>query len=325
MTRVLVTGASGFVGRALLPALLRNGDKVRALGSPSASDPLQQAERGATPVEWHRGDLRIPEALPPEVFEKVEVVLHLAALAHVPRSTLRTAAADLRRINVLAPTLLAERAAAAGARRLVFVSSALVHGDRSTGSPLTESAALAPVEAYGASKAEAEARLHEACGPRGLELTVVRPPLVYGPRAKGNFARLLAWAMAGRPVPRALCRNSRSFVGLTNLCSLLVLAAHHPAAANETYLVSDQEDLSTGELYRRTALRAGAQPRFWPLSPGPVALALRWAGRAALAQRLLGDLRIDSTKASRELAWRPVARVEDELDRAIAWQRSSGG
>ncbi len=321
MTRVLVTGASGFIGRALVPALSQQGHQVLALRSPRADCPAPPADSPDAAVSWSVADLRSPEALPAGLFEGIEVLVHLAALAHVPRGAVRAAQAALDQLNVAAPLALAERAAAAGARRFVFVSSVLVHGDRSGPTALTETAALAPVELYGASKAQAEAGLREVCARRGLELTIVRPPLVYGPGAKGNLARLLAWAMAGRPVPSAVRHNRRSFVGLTNLCSFLILAAGHPAAADQSYLISDQEDLSTGELYRRAALLAGVRPRFLPLPRGPLALILRFAGKAGLARRLLGDLRVDSAKASEELGWRPVSTIEQELDRAIRGHR----
>lgn len=324
MTRVLVTGASGFIGHALVPTLLKRGHQVRALASPRSGRVSGQAAGSGSPVDWRTADLCRTESLPAELCSGVDVVVHLAALAHVPRGTLSRAESLLHQTNVAAALALAENAATAGVRRFLFVSSALVHGDQTTRDAWTEESALAPVELYGTSKAQAEADLHGFCDPGELELTVIRPPLVYGPGAKGNFAKLLAWAVAGRPVPSAVRSNRRSFVGLSNLCSLLAAAVDHPAAADQTFLVSDQEDLSTGELYRRAALQADARPRFLPLPRGPLALALRLAGRAAVARRLLGDFRIDSTKASNQLGWRPVSSIEAELGRAVHWFRHSG-
>lgn len=318
MTRALVTGGSGFVGQGLIPVLIGNGHEVLAVHSTEGAARASTAAAGCT---WFAADLRDPARLAAEAFDRVDAVIHLAALAHVPRREAGAPEAALQAINVRAPAALARRAANLGVRRFVFVSSLLVHGRSRAGQVLNETSPLAPDELYGQSKVEAEARLREIGAECGLELTIVRPPLVYGPGVKGNFLRLLRWALARWPLPTATLHNRRSFVGLANLCDLLCLAASHPAAANETFLAADPEDISTGELYRRIARAGGSKAWFLPLPRPLLAAGLGLAGKSEAAARLLGDLRADSVKARALLGWESLSSVEAELERTVGWYR----
>ena len=324
MTRILVTGASGFIGRRLATLLSESGETVVAQGRGPAPDD------GPASVVWLRADLTdddglAKDAFGEDAFEGVEAVIHLAGQAH---SRLRGDAAARRRLeatNVAAPSLLARRAAAAGVRRFVFVSSATVHGVESGAVPFREGDAPAPVGPYAASKAAAETALHAALAESATALTVVRPPLVYGPGVKGNLARLIAWAARGRPLPSAVLRNRRSLIGLDSLCGFLALATRHPAAAGETFLVADRQPVSTGALFRRICAALDRAPRFLPLPTWLLAAALRPLGRADMLTRLCSNFELDCSKARETLGWQAEAAMEAEVARMVeAWRASAG-
>lgn len=314
MNRVLVTGAGGFVAGGLIPALQAAGHGVVAAGR---ARPAGLAEG----VAWRRCELGESPPMAAEALAGIDAVVHLAALAqrHGPPAEI-----EIARVNVAGPAELAVQAAAAGVGRFVLVSSAAVYGERGGPDPFAEASPLAPREPYARSKAEAERGLRAVARDHGLEPCVVRPPLVYGPGAKDNFARLRDWALAGRPLPAACRRNRRSFVGLGNLADLLVLAATHPAAAGETFVAADGEDMATGELYARLCRAAGRRPRFWPVPVRLLRAGLRVAGRGGMSEALLGDFRLDAGKARRRLGWRPPWTVDDELARVVAAARGTG-
>jgi nucleoside-diphosphate-sugar epimerase len=223
--------------------------------------------------------------------------------------------AEYRRVNVEGTLVLAKQAAESGVKRFVFVSSIKVNGEKTLlGHPYTSEGAPAPEDAYGVSKAEAETQLHELAIATGMEFVIIRPVLVYGPGVKGNFQSLVNWVTRGRPLPLGgATANRRSFVALGNLVDLILLCLTHPAAANQIFLVSDGEDLSTAELLRRMG-RAVDHPAF--LLPVPVWL-LRLAalalGKEAVAQRLLGSLQVDISKTRTLLGWTPPLTVDEGL------------
>lgn len=311
---MLVTGASGFVGAALLPALRARGHAVRAAA---------RREIGCDADEQVRvGDLG-PETDWREALAGVDAVVHLAARVHVMHDTSTDPLAEFRRSNVEGTAALARAAAASGAKRLVFVSSIKVNGEATDGRPFTERDAPDPKDPYGQSKAEAEKALAGVAGETGLEVVVLRPPLVYGPGVRANFLRLLRLADRGVPLPFGAVDNRRSMVFVGNLADAIVRCVEHPAAAGRTFLVSDGEDLSTADLIRRLARALGKRASLVPVPPALMRTAARLLGRGAEADRLLGSLRIDSSALRESLGWRPPFTVDEGLAATAAWYRSS--
>lgn len=249
-----------------------------------------------------------------EALRGITTVIHLAARVHVMRENAQDPLAEFRKVNVAATAHLARQAAEHGVRRLLFVSSIKVNGEATEGDRCySESDAPAPIDAYGVSKWEAEQALHRIAAETGLEVVVVRPPLVYGPGVKGNFASMLGVLRRGVPLPLASVDNRRSLVYLGNLVDALLCCATHSAVAGQTYLVSDGEDLSTPGLLRRLGDAMGFPARLWPCPPVLLRAGARLLGRGAQMERLLGSLRVDDKKIRRELGWEPPCSVADGL------------
>ncbi len=222
--------------------------------------------------------------------------------------------AEFRRANVSVSELLARRAAAAGVRRFVFLSSVKVNGEETVhGRPFRADDAPAPEDDYGVSKYEAELALRRVAAETGLEVVIIRPPLVYGPNVKGNFQTMLNWLRRGLPVPLASLDNRRSMVGLDNLCDLILTCLSHPRAANETFLVSDGHDLSIAELLRLAGEAMGRTARLWPCSPSLLKGAATMVGKPGIARRLCGNLQVDIRKTQDVLGWHPPFSVEEGL------------
>jgi nucleoside-diphosphate-sugar epimerase len=241
-------------------------------------------------------------------------VVHLAARVHVMNETAPNALSEFRRVNVAGTMNVARAAVAAGARRFVFVSSIKVNGEYTLpGKPYTAESLPDPVDAYGISKYEAERELHGLAAQTGMELVVIRPVLVYGPGVKGNFLSMMKWIRKGLPLPFGAARNRRSLVSVQNLVSLIEACLSSPAAANETFLVSDGEDLSTPELIRRIG---AAMHRRAVLLPVPLPLlgaVARAVGKEEVARRILGSLQVDIGKTRELLGWNPSVTVTDAL------------
>lgn len=308
--KVLVTGANGFVGRALCEALARAGHEVvagvrRPCGLPGERilPPLEDAEAWDTAAGL-----------------ACDTVIHLAARVHVMREQAGDPTALYRSANTAATLALARAAARAGAQRLIFLSSIKVNGEHSEpGRPFTAKEQPSPQDPYGVSKMEAEQGLHQIGAATGLDIVVVRPPLVYGPGVKANFASLMRAVSRGLPLPLgAVTHNRRSLVALDNLVDLLLTCVDHPAAANQTFLVSDGEDLSTASLVRRMGQAIGRPARVWPVPPLLLSLVATLVGKKAAAQRLLGNLQVDITHTRETLGWTPPIGVDEGLRRAAA-------
>jgi len=328
--RVLVTGANGFVGNALVAALQRNDHSVRR-----ALRNGREEESDAVAVGDINGHTDWTVAL-----HDIDVVIHLAARVHVMHESAADPLAAFREVNVAGTENLARQAAAGGVKRLVYVSSIKVNGE-STLTPRTLSPSPSPVngggvqnifteldvpspqDPYGISKWEAEQALHRVAAETGLEVVIVRPSLVYGAGVKGNFAQMLKALARGIPLPFASVRNRRSLLYVGNLADALLACATHPAAAGQTYLVSDGEDISTPELLRRLGAAMGRPARLFPCPPALLKLVGRLSGRSAQVERLLGSLQIDSGKIRRNLNWTPPYSLQQALQATAEWYRNA--
>ena len=308
----LVTGGSGFVGSALCSKLLRKDWRVRVALRPSARIPHSVESVEISDID---STTTLKSAL-----HNVEVVIHCAARVHVMHDNAQDPLTEFRRVNTSATESLARAAACCGAKRLIFLSSIKVNGESaSPNSPFDQTSAPKPQDSYAISKWEAEQALARVATETGLEVVILRCPLVYGPGVKGNFLRLLHAVDRGIPLPLALARNRRSLIYLDNLTDAIATCLTHPAAAGKTYLVSDDEDVSTAELISRIAQALGKPSRLWPCPLGLMELAGRMTGKSDEIARLLGSLCIDSSKIRSELDWRPPYTLEQGLAETAQW------
>lgn len=307
--RVLVTGANGFVGTCLCRHLEDAGHAVRAhLRAPdpafAGADVVIVEEIGG-PADWSAA------------LRDVDAVIHLAGRAHILKETAADPLADFRRINVEGTRRLAEAAASAGAKRFIFVSSIKANGEESRREGFSEQDRPQPATPYGVSKLEAEEALWRLQQATGMPVTIVRPPLVYGPNARANFALLQKLVQRRLPLPFGSVNNLRTLIGLDNLADVLVRCAEAPQAAGELFLVGDAESVSTRELVRLMGVAAHRPAR---LLPFPVALmegAARLAGKPETARSLFGTLVVDASKARALLGWTPPFTLAEGLQRAL--------
>lgn len=311
MQRCLVTGASGFVGHALCEDLARRGRRVVAVYRlvPEGGVPQDAVVVGEIDENTFWAD----------ALKGVDVVFHTAARVHVMGRMAGQMYAEFRRVNVAGTERLARAAAAAGVRRLVYLSSIKVNGEATTPPHrFLETDQPNPQDDYAASKYEAEQTLYRVAQETGLEVVIIRPPLIYGPGVKGNLRTLLALVNKSIPLPLGSVSNRRDFISIGNLLDAMVLCGMHPNAANQTYLVSDGQPLSTPALIRyitKALGRGGVVFRF------PVALLTLMAallGRSGTADRLLGSLEVDASKMRRDLDWVPPLNVEEGFRRMVA-------
>jgi nucleoside-diphosphate-sugar epimerase len=313
VVRVAVTGADGFVGRALCTRLAAAGLDVRPV------------VRSPTPGAVAVGDLG-PDTDWRAAVAGVDCVVHCAARAHVLRETTTDPLAAYRRVNVQATGGLARAVAAAGVRRLVYVSSIGVHGTSTEGrGPFRPDDPPAPAEPYAVSKLEAELLLTGLAGREGFELVVVRPPLVYGPGVRANFLRLVQLVDRGWPLPFGAIRGRRSLLGLDNLTGLLLHCVQWPTAAGGTFLASDGEDLALPELIGLLAQSLGRRAVLLPVPPALLRGAGRLAGVAATLARLTGALQVDSSATRARLDWQPPVPVAAGLAATARWYRTTEG
>ena len=246
----------------------------------------------------------------------VSAIVHLAARVHVMQDSAADPLVEFCKINVEGTLNLARQAAVAGAGRFIFISSIKVNGESAPlGRPYTADHAPAPVDPYGVSKREAEDGLHQLAAETGMEVVIIRPPLVYGPGVKGNFLNMMRWLYRGVPLPLGAIHNQRSLVALDNLVDFIRTCLDHPAAANQTFLVSDGEDISTTDLLRRLAHALEVPARLLPVPQGLLAWGAKMLGRGDLSQRLCASLQVDISKARTLLGWQPPVAVDMALRR----------
>lgn len=296
--KVLVTGASGFVGLQVCAGLRRRGHQVRAAVR-SGRLPIEDIE--AVAFDAIDGSTNWAGTL-----AGVDAVIHLAARVHVVKDKAADPLAEFLKVNLHGTENLALQAVRAGVKRLVYASTVKVNGERTSGAgSFSESDPPDPHDPYGMSKWQAEQALQRIAGETGLEVVVVRPPLVYGPGVKGNFLSLLDVLDKGVPLPLAGARNLRSLVYVGNLADALIVCATHPAAAGQTYLVSDGEDVSTAQLVARISAALGRKNRSYYAPPVLLRAAAMVLGRTEQVDRLFGSLRVNDEKIRRELGWVP--------------------
>ena len=305
----MLTGASGFIGGSLLGVLTSKKKFSISIS-----------------LRAHGYNYRCPYFVVGELdyytdwasaLARQQVVIHTAARAHVINEKVADPMAEYRRVNVEGTLNLARQAAAAGVKRFIFISSIGVNGNINT-RPFTASDQANPAEPYAQSKWEAEQALWRVQQETGMELVIIRPPLVYGPSAPGNFGSLVRWISKGIPLPLGAIHNRRSLVGIDNLVDLIIRCIDHPAAANQVFLASDGEDLSTTELLHGVAKAMGRSARLIPVPSGMLRLGATLLGKQAMAQRLLGALQVDISKTCKLLDWKPPYTVEEGLKRCFS-------
>ncbi|WP_080656888.1 UDP-glucose 4-epimerase family protein [Stutzerimonas stutzeri] len=310
MRRVMVTGGSGFIGSAVCLQLWSQGVNVEAVirkKSRYFPYPISVVDDLATSSGIDCLDSSLCAS---------DVVIHLASRAHVAKEDLSEPINEYRRINTNVTLKLARQAAHAGAKRFIFISSIGVNGNTNT-YPFTAEDQPNPAEPYALSKWEAEQGLWQIQQETGMEVVIIRPPLVYGLGAPGNFGSLVRWVEKGVPLPLGAVHNKRSLVGIDNLVDLIIRCIDHPAAANQVFLAGDGEDLSTTELLRGVGEAMGKPARLIPVPAGILQFGATVLGKKAMAQRLLGSLQVDISKTCEMLDWKPPYTVQEGLRRCF--------
>lgn len=314
--RVFVTGSNGYIGSALCDLL--KSRKIKYIPAVRVRSTPDQVEVGEIGPDTHWKDW----------INGCDTVIHLAARAHTIQEQEPDALQAFCRVNVGGSVALAKAAAAAGVKRFVFISSVGVHGAiTQPGCVLHEDSTPAPYNAYTLSKLEAELALAKIAETTGMELVVIRPPLVYGPNAPGNFSALKKWVLRGIPLPFAAVGNRRSLIALDNLVDFIALCANRvcsPLASNQIFLVSDDEDISTPDLLKKVAAAYNKSARLFQVPPELLDFALRLIGKRKFADSLLGSLVIDSSKARETLGWHPVSSMNQQLRKMARLENMTG-
>ena len=313
MSRVIVTGANGFVGRALCQLLVSSGHEVVGTSRSAADD------RHADGINLvATGDIGADLDWRP-VLEGADSVVHLAARVHVMREQAADPLSAFRKTNVDGTEKLIHASGVQGVKRFVYLSTIKVCGDRTAEEPFSATGSSAPEDAYARSKFEAERLVGNLGAELGVETVIIRPPLVYGPEVGGNFLRLLRLVQNGVPLPFAAIDNRRSLVGVSNLCDLVRECLDNPSASGQTFLVSDNNDLSTPGLIRHLAAAMEKRSRLFPLPPGGLRLVARLFGRSEEVSRLIDSLQVDMRRTMNVLGWSPPVSVSDEIHSTVNW------
>ncbi len=324
--RILITGATGFIGQRMMETLQRNSrfdvEGICRKNKFSVDHRIHEVDLTAT--------TKIAELLESQsvfsdlgsnsylltLLKNIDVVIHCAGKAHTTQNEALESIREYKRVNIDLTLNLARQAAINGVRRFIFISSIGVNGNINT-RPFTEDHMPKPEGFYAQSKWEAEQALWEVQRETGIELVIIRPPLVYGPNAPGNFGNLVRLVNKGVPLPLGALNNKRSLIALDNLVDLIITSIGHPAAANQVFLAGDSEDLSTTELLRGVAKAAGVSSRLIPVPASVLIFMASLLGKREMAQRLSGSLQVDISKARDLLGWTPLLSVEEGLRRCF--------
>ncbi|MCK5195191.1 MAG: SDR family oxidoreductase [Desulfobulbaceae bacterium] len=314
--KTLVTGANGFVGSALCCRLQEKKWPVKALMRSSRGISNNNIFFDAASI----GDIGNESELK-GILKGIHTVIHLAARVHVMKETVSDSLREFRKVNVEVTTELANASAKEGIKRFIYLSTIKVNGDKTFDKPFSADDQADPTDPYAISKWEAEQRLHEIGRNTGMEIVVVRPPLVYGRGVKGNFLRLLEMVNKGAVFPLANVKNKRSMISIDNLVDFLMCCMAHPAAVNETFFVSDDDDLSTPQLIGLLAKHLDKSVRLMPFPLWALKGCATLLGKKNIVERLCGSLQIDITKAKKLLDWQPSVSVDEGLMKTVEWYR----
>lgn len=315
MAHILVTGASGFVGRSLIPTLISNGHSVRCAVSKHEQLPVDveqvMVKRLEQQQDWTHA------------LKGIDIVIHLAARVHIMKDKVADPLEAYCKVNSLATKHLAEQAAHHHVKRFVFLSSIKVNGEfNSIDNPFNEENPVDPDDPYGRSKFLAEQYLHEISQSTALEITIVRPPLIYGPAVKANFLKMMHWVKKGYPLPFATINNQRSFIFIENLASALCEVAVNPKAANQLYLVADNESWSLADLMDTLAKHMKVKSALFPFPSRGLHFILNVLRQTSLNQRLLGSLVVSNNKIKEQLNWQPPVSAIIGLKKTIEWYQN---
>lgn len=307
--KILVTGATGFIGKNLCQALSKQNHEIVAVS------------RSA--VKTNNNITFIHKALTKEtdwedVLEGVDLIIHLAGRAHVMKEASENPYLAYAEINVDATKHLATQAAASGVKRFIYLSSVKVNGERTNKATFNEEDIPQPEDDYGKSKWEAEKILTNIAKEADMEIVIIRPPLVYGVGVKANFKSLIKLAQLNIPLPFGRIANKRSLVFIENLINFIVLCTHHPLAANQTFLVSDDDDVSTTQMIKYIKVANGKRNLLLPIPQHWLSFLFKLIGKSSLSDRLLGNLQVDITKARSLLNWKPPCSVKEGIERTVS-------
>ena len=317
MKNIFITGATGFIGLAVVKTLLEQDVAIIA-GVRQHSSILPQSVR-----QVEIGDLSCTDKKF-EALLNVDVVIHIAARAHIMNETVTDPLAEFRKVNTTGTLNLAKQAAKAGVKRFIFISSIKVNGEMTeNGAPFTPENTRPPTDPYGVSKYEAEQGLMALADKTSMEVVIIRPPLVYGPGVKANFASMIKWVDKGTPLPFGAIHNQRSLVALDNLVSFIIHCVSHPKAANEVFLIADGEDVSTTQLLQKVTKALDKKTLLLPIPVSWMIFFAQLIGKRDVAQRLFSSLQIDSSKALNLLGWRPVISMDKQLQKLAKIYKNS--
>jgi nucleoside-diphosphate-sugar epimerase len=312
MKRVLITGANGFIGTTLCKKLLNKNFCVYGAVRPGKSSFLPEGVE-AVHIKSIDGDTDWKNIL-----ENIHAVVHLAARVHIMKDSVSNPFDEYRKVNIMGSERLAQSAAGCGVKRFVFMSSVKVNGEENIRA-YKESDATFPKDSYGISKMIAENRLREIASKTGMELVILRPPLVYGSGVKANFLNLIKTVHKRRPLPLSKVYNRRSFIYIKNLVDAVITCIKHPGAAGQTYFVSDDEDISTPDLIRKIASALNTSPRIFPFPRVLLFTIGKILGKGSSLEKLIGSLTVDISKIKQELGWKPTVTMDCGLQETAEW------